>query len=170
MIKEQQIQEFIEELTEGGLEAIKADGGVNPTLVFLIEKDGVAGHNGMFLPEEMMNSQAGKTFLAEYVIPKVKAGLIADGFNILTIAFISEVWKYQMPKGFNLDDTIEDDYKDKCEEKTEQLSYTFHMEGKQVSYMYEMLRNTEEELIGFGEKQVMENSYEDVVGRFAKLF
>jgi hypothetical protein len=170
MIKEQEIQEFIESMTEGGLDAIKADGGATPTIVFLTEKEGITAHEAMFIPEEMMGSQEGKSFLAEYVIPKVKAGLKGDGFNILAIAFISEVWKYQMPKDFKLDDTIEGDYHDKCESKTEQLAFTFHLEGKSVSYMYPMLRDADEELIGFGEKEIMQSDYDDVQGRFAKLY
>ena len=170
MIKEEVIQEFIEQMTEGGLEAIQADGGATPTLIFLTEKEGIAEHQPLFLPEEMMGSQDGKTFLAEYVIPKVKAGLKGDGYEILAIAFISEVWKYKMPEGFNIDEQIEEDYREKCEERTEQLAFTFHLEDKQVTYMYPMLRNAEEDLIGFGEKDVLEVSYDDVEGRFAKLF
>jgi hypothetical protein len=170
MIKEQVIQEFIEEMTEGGLEAIKADGGMSPTLIFLTEKEGMTDHQAMFIPEEMMGSQEGKTFLAEYVIPKIKAGLRGDGYDLLAIAFISEVWKYQMPKDFNIDEQIEGDYRDKCEEKTEQLAFTFHLDGKQVNYMYPMLRNTDEELIGFGDREVLEVSYEDVGGTFGKLY
>ncbi len=170
MIKEQAIQEFIEEMTEGGLEAIQADGGATPTVIFLTEKEGITTHQSMFLPEDMMGSQEGKTFLAEYVIPKVKAGLKEDGYDLLAIAFISEVWKYKMPADFNIDEQIEEDYREKCEERTEQLAFTFHLEDKQVTYMYPMLRNTEEDLIGFGDKEVLEASYDDVQGRFAKLF
>jgi hypothetical protein len=170
MIKEQVIQEFIEEMTEGGLEAIKADGGATPTLIFLTEKEGITEHQPMFIPEEMMGSQEGKTFLAEFVIPKIKAGLKGDGYDLLAIAFISEVWKYKMPEGFNIDEQIEGDYREKCEEKTEQLAFTFHLDGKQVNYMYPMLRNTDEELIGFGDREVLEVSYEDVGGTFGKLY
>jgi hypothetical protein len=170
MIKEQAIQEFIEEMTEGGLEAIKADGGATPTIIFLTEKEGNTTHHPLLIPEEMMGDQQAKMFLVEYVIPKIKAGLKGDGFNLLAVAFISEVWKYVMPKDFNIDEQIEGDYRDKCEKKVEELAFTFHMEGKQVSYMYPMLRNTDEELIGFGDREIHEVSYENCDGIFGKLY
>jgi hypothetical protein len=36
--------------------------------------------------------------------------------------------------------------------------------------MYPMLRDADEELIGFGEKEIMQSDYDDVQGRFAKLY
>jgi hypothetical protein len=171
MFKETEIQDFIETMTEGGLDAIKADGGLDePTLLFLTEKEGITDYQAMFIPSEIMGMDVGKDLLAEYVIPKIKKGLVNDGHEILCVAFIAEVWKYQMPKDFNIDEQINNDYRDKCEEKTEQISFAFHIEGKSVNFMYPILRDADEKLIGFGEREVIENSYEDSRGRFAKLY
>jgi hypothetical protein len=171
MTKETEIQSFIETMTEGGLDAIKADGGLEePTLLFLTEKEGITDYQSMFIPTTIMNAEAGKDFVVEYVIPKVKRGLAEDGHNLLCVAFIAEVWRYQMPKGFNLDDQIKDDYRDKCEEKTEQVSFAFHLEDKSVNFMYPILRDADNNLIGFGEREIIENAYDISIGRFAKLF